>query len=258
MVGHRFAEALRSRDTDGLRRIVIVGQESLPAYDRVGLSACVDDWDANALALPGNEFHDDDLVELRLGERVERIDRTALTSTGAVIAYDTLVLANWSYPFVPPVPGHELPQCFVYRTIEDLDRIRAAAQAGGSGAGGVVIGGGLLGLETAPRCARGTSRVMRPAPTRRPRSRIPNASTSARPSSRTNSGNVCRSGGRCGSSCAYASVTYAARYKGEDLTGIGGARGDDDGLEVHLSRLSAVSTELSRAAVDQRQLGNIR
>ena len=152
MVGHRFAEALRSRDTDGRWRIVIVGEEALPAYDRVGLSAYVDGWNADALALPGNRFQDDELVELRLGERVDRIDRdarTVTTSLGAVIAYDRLVLATGSYPFVPPVPGHELPQCFVYRTVEDLDRIRAAAQAGGPGARGVVIGGGLLGLEAA-------------------------------------------------------------------------------------------------------------
>ncbi|MBY8863232.1 FAD-dependent oxidoreductase, partial [Nocardia sp. CA2R105] len=152
MVGHRFAEALRSRDTDGRWRIVIVGEEALPAYDRVGLSAYVDGWDAEALALPGNVFQGDALVELRTGERVERIDRaarTVTTSIGAVIAYDALVLATGSYPFVPPVPGHELPQCFVYRTIEDLDRIRAAALAGGPGARGVVIGGGLLGLEAA-------------------------------------------------------------------------------------------------------------
>ncbi|WP_169813506.1 NAD(P)/FAD-dependent oxidoreductase, partial [Nocardia vaccinii] len=152
MVGHRFAEALRSRDTDGHWRVVIVGEEALPAYDRVGLSTYVEGWDPDALALPGNVFQDDELVELRLGERVERIDRatrTVTTSIGAVIAYDTLVLATGSYPFVPPVPGHELPQCFVYRTIEDLDRIRAAAQTGGPGARGVVIGGGLLGLEAA-------------------------------------------------------------------------------------------------------------
>ncbi|MQY20464.1 nitrite reductase large subunit NirB [Nocardia macrotermitis] len=152
MVGHRFAEALRSRDTEGRWRIVIVGEESLAAYDRVGLSSYIGSWDPDALALPGNAFHDDELVELRLGERVERIDRdarTVTTSTGAVIAYDTLVLATGSYPFVPPVAGHELPQCFVYRTVEDLDRIRAAAQAGGPGARGVVIGGGLLGLEAA-------------------------------------------------------------------------------------------------------------
>ena len=40
-----------------------------------------------------------------------------------MLAYDTLVLATGSYPFVPPVPGRDLPGCFVYRTIEDLEAI---------------------------------------------------------------------------------------------------------------------------------------
>ena len=55
-------------------------------------------------------------------------------------------MATGSYPFVPPVPGRDRPQCFVYRTIEDLHAIRAA---GDQSKIGVVIGGGLLGLEAA-------------------------------------------------------------------------------------------------------------
>ncbi|WP_067468624.1 nitrite reductase large subunit NirB [Nocardia amamiensis] len=152
MVGHRFVEALRSRDTEGRWQVVILSEEQLPAYDRVGLSSYVGSWDAAALALPGNEYAGDDLVELRLGQRAESIDREArkvTTSAGDTLAYDALVLATGSYPFVPPVPGHDRPECFVYRTLDDLDGIRAAAEAAGPGAAGVVVGGGLLGLEAA-------------------------------------------------------------------------------------------------------------
>ncbi|STT55017.1 putative nitrite reductase [Klebsiella pneumoniae] len=60
--------------------------------------------------------------------------------------WDKLVLATGSYPFVPPIPGNDLAGCFVYRTLDDLDRIAAHAAAAKSG---VVIGGGLLGLEAA-------------------------------------------------------------------------------------------------------------
>jgi nitrite reductase (NADH) large subunit len=61
--------------------------------------------------------------------------------------YDHLVLATGSYPFVPPIPGSDLPGCFVYRTIEDLEAIGTwARDRAGVGA---VIGGGLLGLEAA-------------------------------------------------------------------------------------------------------------
>ncbi|MGW4091855.1 nitrite reductase large subunit NirB [Nocardia sp. NPDC004750] len=152
MVGHRFVEALRSRDTEGQWQVIILSEERLPAYDRVGLSSYVGAWDPSALALPGNEYAGDELVELRLGQSAESIDRAArkvTTSSGDILAYDALVLATGSYPFVPPVPGHDRPECFVYRTIDDLDGIRAAAEAAGPGATGVVVGGGLLGLEAA-------------------------------------------------------------------------------------------------------------
>ncbi|MBF6063220.1 nitrite reductase large subunit [Nocardia terpenica] len=152
MVGHRFVEALRARDTDGRWQVIVLGEEPRAAYDRVGLSSYVGSWDARALALPGNEYAGDDLVQLRLGVRAEALDRAArkvTASDGTVIAYDAVVLATGSYAFVPPVPGHDRPECFVYRTIEDLDGIRDAAAAAGPGAVGVVVGGGLLGLEAA-------------------------------------------------------------------------------------------------------------
>ncbi|MFC4125333.1 nitrite reductase large subunit NirB [Nocardia rhizosphaerae] len=152
MVGHRFVEALRSRDDAGQWRVIVLSEEKLPAYDRVGLSYYVGNWNPDELALSGNTYDGDELVELRLGQRGETIDRaakTVTTSGGEVIAYDALVMATGSYAFVPPVPGHDLPECFVYRTIDDLDGIRAAAEAAGPGAHGVVIGGGLLGLEAA-------------------------------------------------------------------------------------------------------------
>ena len=152
MVGHRFVEALRSRDEAGRWQIVVLSEESQAAYDRVGLSSYVGAWEKSALALPGNEYAGDALVDLRLGVRADEIDRAArkvTTSSGDVIGYDALVLATGSYAFVPPVPGHDRPECFVYRTLEDLDGIRAAAQTAGPGAVGVVVGGGLLGLEAA-------------------------------------------------------------------------------------------------------------
>ncbi|WP_280419413.1 nitrite reductase large subunit NirB [Nocardia carnea] len=152
MVGHRFVEALRSRDEAGQWQVVVLGEEQLPAYDRVGLSSYVGNWDPAALALPGNEYAGDDLVDLRIGQRAEAIDKDArkvTTAAGEVLDYDALVLATGSYPFVPPVPGHEHPECFVYRTLDDLDGIKATAEAAGPGAHGVVVGGGLLGLEAA-------------------------------------------------------------------------------------------------------------
>jgi nitrite reductase (NADH) large subunit len=152
MVGHRFVEAMRSRDEVGTWQITVLCEEDLPAYDRVGLSSYVGAWDPKELALAGNDYTGDAHVDLRIGERAESIDRaarTVTTSRGDVLDYDALVLATGSYPFVPPVPGHDSDNCFVYRTIDDLDRIRKVAEAAGPGATGVVVGGGLLGLEAA-------------------------------------------------------------------------------------------------------------
>jgi nitrite reductase (NADH) large subunit len=155
MVGHRLIEALRARDTGGSWRITVLAEEADAAYDRVGLTSYTESWDRDLLALPGNDYTGDERVRLLLRTRVTEIDRTTksvITADGQRHSYDTLVLATGSYAFVPPVPGHDLPTCHVYRTLDDLDAIRADAQRtleAGHTATGVVIGGGLLGLEAA-------------------------------------------------------------------------------------------------------------
>ena len=155
MVGHRFVEALRARDTDRAWRVVVLGDERDAAYDRVGLSSYVGDWDRSRLALTGNGYAGDALVDLRLGNAVTGIDREAKrvsVGNGSTVDYDALVLATGSSPFVPPVPGKDSDGCHVYRTLDDLDAIRADAEAAlarASEAVGVVVGGGLLGLEAA-------------------------------------------------------------------------------------------------------------
>ncbi|MFC9762466.1 nitrite reductase large subunit NirB [Rhodococcus jostii] len=152
MVGHRFVEALRARDESDDWSVTVLCEEPLPAYDRVGLSSYVGAWDPKELALAGNDYPDDALVDLRIGRRAATIDRESrkvTTDSGEVVAYDALVMATGSYPFVPPIPGHDRPECFVYRTLDDLDGIRKRADVAGPGAVGVVVGGGLLGLEAA-------------------------------------------------------------------------------------------------------------
>ncbi|MBE1498530.1 nitrite reductase (NADH) large subunit [Amycolatopsis lexingtonensis] len=154
MVAHRLVEAVRAEDPQGNWHVVVLSEEPRPAYDRVALTSYVDTWDPASLALPGSDYADDPHVELRLGELAVSVDRdakTVTTASGDVVSYDALVLATGSRPFVPPVPGHDLDGCFVYRTIEDLDAIRAAAveKPGRGRRSAVVIGGGLLGLEAA-------------------------------------------------------------------------------------------------------------
>lgn len=148
MVGHRFVQAAIERGLTETHDVVVVGEEPRPAYDRVALTSFFE-VGAEALSfLPTGEY-DDPRVRLLLGTTVEEVDpaaRTLRLSDGGELAYDELVLATGAAPFVPPVPGHDLPGCFVYRTIEDLEAIREAAAGARTGA---VVGGGLLGLEAA-------------------------------------------------------------------------------------------------------------
>ncbi|WP_435770303.1 nitrite reductase large subunit NirB [Nocardioides sp. SYSU DS0651] len=152
MVGHRFVQAAIERGLTETYDITVVGEEPRPAYDRVALTSWFEAG-ADALSLLPEGAYDDPRVRLRLGTAVTALDTAARTVTLAdggtaaeTLHYDELVLATGAYPFVPPVPGHDLPGCFVYRTIEDLEAIRDRAQDAKVGA---VIGGGLLGLEAA-------------------------------------------------------------------------------------------------------------
>ena len=149
MVGHRLIERLVEHDPERRLRIVVLGEEARPAYDRVHLSELFSGKSAADLQIAEPDDYSDWGVELRLGARataIERESRVVVTSDGERIAYDRLVLATGSAPFVPPIPGATRAGVFVYRTPEDCDAIRAAAVGARVGA---VIGGGLLGLEAA-------------------------------------------------------------------------------------------------------------
>jgi nitrite reductase (NADH) large subunit len=149
MVGHRFCERLVEFDTDDRFRIVTFCEEPRPAYDRVHLSEFFTHRDAGRLMLADGEWYRRSGIELLVGDRAVAIDRqrrVVRSLEGREVDYDVLVLATGSTPFVPPTPGIDKPGVFVYRTIDDLERMldwrpRATAAA--------VIGGGLLGLEAA-------------------------------------------------------------------------------------------------------------
>jgi len=148
MVGQRLLEAVTAGDPSRFE-IAVLCEEPRPAYDRVHLSAFFSGKTAEDLSLVPQGFFDNPNIKLYLNDKAVSIDRTAKrvrTSIGQELSYDKLVLATGSYPFVPPIPGKDRDGCFVYRTIEDLEAITAA---GATGKVGVVIGGGLLGLEAA-------------------------------------------------------------------------------------------------------------
>ncbi|WP_299732444.1 nitrite reductase large subunit NirB [uncultured Endozoicomonas sp.] len=149
MVGHSFLEKLVAAGGLDHYQVTVFGEEPRPAYDRVHLSEYFSGRSAEALSMVKEGFYQQDGLHLKLNETVQQIDRDVkqvVTSKGQTIQYDQLVLATGSYPFVPPVPGHDRENCFVYRTIEDLEAITEGARSSKTG---VVVGGGLLGLEAA-------------------------------------------------------------------------------------------------------------
>ncbi|WP_417580327.1 nitrite reductase large subunit NirB [Nitrincola sp.] len=148
MVGHHFAEQLMSSDKADEFQLHIFAGEKHPAYDRVHLSEYFESQSASHLHLGEADFYSRDGINLHLNQPVLSIDREARTVTTATgeFSYDKLVLATGSYPFVPPIPGREQDHCLVYRTLDDLDAIRESAKGATRG---VVVGGGLLGLEAA-------------------------------------------------------------------------------------------------------------
>lgn len=147
MVGHHFIEQLRQRDA-GCSVTVLCGEPQL-AYDRVYLSSYFTGTPFSELSMSTEQWYQEQQVDLQLNCWVERIvptERLVYCRDGRVYSYEKLVLATGSYPFVPPIPGNDQPHCLVYRTLQDLQDIEASAAQSKVG---VVIGGGLLGLEAA-------------------------------------------------------------------------------------------------------------
>lgn len=145
MVGHQFLKSLPA----GAAQVTILCEEARPAYDRVHLSEFFSGKSAEELSLVEEGFFDRDDMVLKLNGRAVAIDRaahTVTTNSGEVLPYDKLVIATGSFPFVPQIDGKDRKDCFVYRTIEDLE---AMQECGARSNTGVVIGGGLLGLECA-------------------------------------------------------------------------------------------------------------
>jgi nitrite reductase (NADH) large subunit len=149
MVGHRFVQVAFERGLAARWSLLVVAEENRTAYDRVHLSRWFEGAGEDALSLVEPGEYERLGATVITGDAVIALDRAArcvTTASGRALGYDKLVLATGSRPFVPEIEGRQLPGCFVYRTLDDLAAIRAAAARAQSAA---VIGGGLLGLEAA-------------------------------------------------------------------------------------------------------------
>lgn len=149
MVGLRFCENLVEKDKDARFKVVTFCEESRPAYHRMNMTQYFTHRDPTQLELTSPGWYADNHVELHVGDKALSIDRerkVVVSERGKEIAYDVVVLATGSNPFVPPIPKVKSTGVFVYRTLQDLDAIIAYSKRCTSVA---VLGGGLLGLEAA-------------------------------------------------------------------------------------------------------------
>ncbi|KAJ5247503.1 hypothetical protein N7468_002486 [Penicillium chermesinum] len=155
MVAIAFIEKIIKQDTDKRYDIVVIGEESHVAYNRVGLSSFFEHRKIEDLYLNPKEWYasiKERSFDYHLNTIVTKInpsEKSVETSTGDTVSYDTLVLATGSDAVLPTqTPGHDANGVFVYRTISDLERLIDFASSH-KGKTAVTVGGGLLGLEAA-------------------------------------------------------------------------------------------------------------
>ncbi len=156
--GGRAAQAMRQAGFEG--RIVLIGEEAYPPYERPPLSKELlygdDGMEKAQIHDPG--WYDEHKVELRLNARATAIDPAAHTVTladGETLRYDKLLLTTGARVRRLPIPGADLDGVFYVRDFNDTQALRARLKPGTKA---VVIGGGFIGLETAASAlARGAT-----------------------------------------------------------------------------------------------------
>jgi NAD(P)H-nitrite reductase large subunit len=150
MAGAKVVEEVLARVPDAFQ-IRMFGAEPGGTYNRILLSSFLGRFkDPEQLWLNPLEWYESRGVVVHAGVRAESIDREKRVVVGAggkvVEPYDVLVFATGSRPFVPPMEGTDQAGVFVFRTLEDCDKIANFAEHCDTA---VVLGGGLLGLEAA-------------------------------------------------------------------------------------------------------------
>ena len=147
--GGRAAQALRQAGFAG--RVVLIGEEKYPPYERPPLSKelIVTDAGLEKARLHDPAYYEQHKIELMLGAQAEAIDRAGkavILAGGARVPYDRLMLTTGARVRKLPIPGADLPGIFYLRDFDDTQAIRARLR---EGVRAVVIGGGFIGLETA-------------------------------------------------------------------------------------------------------------
>ncbi len=149
MVGARFIEKLLATAPNEYD-ITVFNKEPRGGYNRIMLSPVLAGEKAlSDIMTHGEAWFEARKIHLHTATPIVAVDKQAqvvTTDSGKTYAYDKLVIATGSTPFIIPVPGHKLPGVVAFRDVQDVDSMIEASKLKKKA---VVIGGGLLGLEAA-------------------------------------------------------------------------------------------------------------
>lgn len=148
IAGLSAAETIRKKD-ETVKITMITGENYLTYY-RVKLSYFLSkDFNDEELLIHDEKWYADRNIEVMLGKVILKMDTDGnklKLEDGTELSYDKLLLANGSRSFVPPIKGSEKKGVFALRTIDDL---KAAQEYFKDCQSITLLGGGLLGLESA-------------------------------------------------------------------------------------------------------------
>lgn len=146
--GVAAAEAIRLRNS--VATIEMISDEPVNGYYRPSLSKYLaQPLSDNDFFLKPPKWYEENCVKRTLGQRVVAVDRsqkTVLLQDGSDRSYDKLVVATGARCFIPPIENHEQKGVYILRSIADRQAISTSIA---DKKRAIVIGGGILGLETA-------------------------------------------------------------------------------------------------------------
>jgi len=149
MAPGRMLEHLIEVDADRYD-ITIFNAEPRVNYDRIMLSPVLSgEKTYEDIIIHSEEWYRKNDITLHKPVRIDTINpcaKTVRAADGTQTAYDRLVIATGSIPFILPIPGNRLKGVLTYRDLDDVETMLESAKTGGRA---IVIGGGLLGLEAA-------------------------------------------------------------------------------------------------------------
>jgi len=140
-------------------KIKVFGNEPWEPYNRVKLSSFFAGELQFDELLASQKLPDSELIEVIHNCAVTDINRSKKTITdemGREHAYQTLVLATGSRPFIPNIDGIGLKNIYTFRDMSDVENLFARRASSRSA---VIVGGGVLGIEAARAMSRENTQV---------------------------------------------------------------------------------------------------